>query len=655
VADVGSNLIHRKRLVPDGVTYRGERIDQETEFVRSRDIWFRPVQMAIGPEGGLYVADMYRETIEHPDSLPPALKRQLDLTSAGRGRIYRIVPRDYQNASPRPLTNATTEQLVKSLDDANMWQRTTASRLLQEQQDKNAVDLLRAAVVAARRPDARIAALYALAGLNSLQPQVLMSALGDAHPQVRRHALRLSEPLLDSSSELVEKVLSLVDDTDLVVQFQLALSLSECDDSRVAPALAGIIAQNMSQPDVVAAALTSIGPCAGRVLQALLEDRDRLESAHAAKILSAIVVQIVRQRREEDLAALNDAVSPPAVRRHPLAATKLIRALSRHPADALASSDSPQLAKLRLLRKSAAADAVQNAKAVLQNANALDELRKEAITDLALGTFEAQRPLFEQLLSPQESPEIREAVLTTIASFDSADVGTFVLSRWQTMAPAERSQATDLLLRRETWALELVQHLQSEGFALTTLEPTHVSRLQNFPSAAVRKAVLEMSGGGISSDRRQLFNDYQKTALASGDAERGKALFEKNCATCHALDSGSDAVGPNLLQMVKRGRESLLFNILVPNGEIDPRYLEYVVLTADGEVVNGLIAGETSTAISIRTAEKETKSVLRVDIEELRNTGRSLMPEGFEKVIDQAAMADLLEYLEQAAAEGESP
>ena len=101
-------------------------------------------------------------------------------------------------------------------------------------------------------------------------------------------------------------------------------------------------------------------------------------------------------------------------------------------------------------------------------------------------------------------------------------------------------------------------------------------------------------------------------------------------------------------------RESLLFNILVPNGEVDPRFLEYVVLTVDGEVVSGAIAGETSTAVTIRTAENKTVSVLRVDIEELRNSGKSLMPEGFEKLIEQRAMADLLEYLEQAAASGGS-
>ena len=172
VADVGSNLIHRKRLLPDGVTYRGERVDRETEFVRSRDIWFRPVQMAIGPEGGLYVADMYRETIEHPASLPPQLKRQLDLTSAGRGRIYRIVPRDYQYSKPVSLADATTEQLVNTVDHANMWQRTTALRLLDERHDVAAVDFLRAKVTASKRPEGRIAALHALAGLDSLRAEI---------------------------------------------------------------------------------------------------------------------------------------------------------------------------------------------------------------------------------------------------------------------------------------------------------------------------------------------------------------------------------------------------------------------------------------------------------------------------------------------------
>jgi putative heme-binding domain-containing protein len=114
--------------------------------------------------------------------------------------------------------------------------------------------------------------------------------------------------------------------------------------------------------------------------------------------------------------------------------------------------------------------------------------------------------------------------------------------------------------------------------------------------------------------------------------------------------SGANTLGPNLASMVSRGTEAMLFNVLVPNGEVDPRYLEYALVTIDGEVIMGIITGESSTAVTLRGAENKSTSVLRADIEELRNTGRSLMPEGFEKTIDKAAMADLLAYLKQSAA-----
>ncbi len=71
VCDVGSNLVHRKRLIDQGIYYSGQRIDQQTELLRSRDIWFRPVQIGEGPDGGLYIADMYREVIEHPQVCHP--------------------------------------------------------------------------------------------------------------------------------------------------------------------------------------------------------------------------------------------------------------------------------------------------------------------------------------------------------------------------------------------------------------------------------------------------------------------------------------------------------------------------------------------------------------------------------------------------------
>jgi putative membrane-bound dehydrogenase-like protein len=655
VADVGSNLIHRKRLLPDGVTYRGERVDERSEFVRSSDIWFRPVQMAIGPDGALYVADMYREVIEHPASLPPELKRQLDLTSGNdRGRIYRIVPADYRHVRPQPLSAASTEELVEALDHANAWRRATASRLLYEREDAAAAKLLRAELVESERPEARIAILNLLSRLGQLSESDVVSSLRDAHSQVRRHAARLSEPLLDVSPDVRTKVFALANDPEPVVPFQLALSLGECSHRDAEGALAEVLVRHSSNQDIADAVLSSINGRAGGVLKHLLESEDWFSAPQANRILTAIVTQIVRQQKDKDIATLVAALKSSAQGSHPAATSALLRALSRLPEASFENSKSPQIAELQKLRQSAAAAVVRNARTLLaRDASTLSE-RVAAIESLALDRFENQRELFEQLLSPQEPAAIQAAVLKTCAEFDAPEVAELVLSAWNAFGPNERSQATELLLRREPWALELLRHLTDKGVALATLEPAHRSKLENYPAGRVRALAQRLRGEAVSADRQQVFKDYETVLTAHGNPAKGKDVFVKNCAACHAIDSQGATVGPNLATMVNRGAESLLFNVLAPNGEVDPRYLEYVVVTVDGEVINGILAGETSTALTIRTADNKLTTVLRVDIEEVRNSGKSLMPEGFEKIIDKQAMADLLAHLRQAANQGDA-
>src|SRR4029079_19656776 len=126
VGDVGSNLVHRKRLEPDGVGFIGRRIDERTEFVSSSDIWFRPVQFANAPDGTLHILDMYRAVIEHPASLPPIIKKPLALKSGThRGRIYRIVPDGFRQPPLPKLTGAAVDVLVPLLQHPNGGQRDT--------------------------------------------------------------------------------------------------------------------------------------------------------------------------------------------------------------------------------------------------------------------------------------------------------------------------------------------------------------------------------------------------------------------------------------------------------------------------------------------------------------------------------------------------
>src|SRR5262249_11391930 len=143
IGEVAGNLIHRQILERDGVTFKSRRADENTEFVRSRDNWFRPVNFVNAPDGTLTVLDMYRETIEHPWSIPDDIKAQLDLTSGSdRGRLYRLTPPWFDHSWRPKLSEATTADLVTCLNSPHSWFHETAQRLLFERQDKAAVDPL---------------------------------------------------------------------------------------------------------------------------------------------------------------------------------------------------------------------------------------------------------------------------------------------------------------------------------------------------------------------------------------------------------------------------------------------------------------------------------------------------------------------------------
>lgn len=137
IGDVGSNLVHRKILStkPGSVQPVGHRPDPDetTEFLRSSDTWFRPCAFASGPDGCLYIVDMYRETIEHPWSLPEPIKKHLDLNAGNdRGRIYRVAPEGFKPREIPDLGALSGEELAALTDHPNDWHRTTARRLLFE-------------------------------------------------------------------------------------------------------------------------------------------------------------------------------------------------------------------------------------------------------------------------------------------------------------------------------------------------------------------------------------------------------------------------------------------------------------------------------------------------------------------------------------------
>jgi putative heme-binding domain-containing protein len=207
-----------------------------------------------------------------------------------------------------------------------------------------------------------------------------------------------------------------------------------------------------------------------------------------------------------------------------------------------------------------------------------------------------------------------------------------------------RLQAANLLLSRATSAKALLAAIKDKQLSPHDLEPTTIQRLKTHADADVRKQAAELLSGG-SQQRAAVIESYHDALNLTGDVAHGREVFRKTCAVCHRREGFGTEVGADLATVVTRTPEALMIAILDPNREVDPKYVQYTVLTTDGLAVSGVITGETATSVTLTAAEKVTKTIPRADIEQLQSTGVSLMPEGLEKVLDKQSLADLIAYL----------
>lgn len=258
--DVAGNLVHRDILIPAKdspvfIARRGQG-EKEKEFLASTDSWFRPASFTVGPDGSLFVIDMYRQHIETPLSIPEDLKQDMDfLAGSDMGRIYRVLPSDHN--APRldqPKLNAmSTDQLVGLLAHSNRWWRLHAQRLLLERQDPSVTGAVVLMASTHGDPRTRLHALYVLEGMNALNASLVGEALADAHEGVRKHALILAERY----PELLPQILELTNDSSVHVVLQATLSAGQFNNERVVNALASVANRYSADPWIRTAILSS--------------------------------------------------------------------------------------------------------------------------------------------------------------------------------------------------------------------------------------------------------------------------------------------------------------------------------------------------------------------------------------------------------------
>ena len=594
IADVGSNLVHRKKLYPDGVSLIAKRApdEEKSEFLASKDLWFRPVQFANAPDGCLYLADMYREVVEHPWSLPDAIKEQLDLNSGNdRGRIYRIVPEKFTRRNPVRLSKASTAELVATLEHPNGWHRDTASRLLYERQDAAAIPLLEKLLMTSKNPLARLHAFYGLTN-----PPVA-NALADADPRVRAHAVRKARTL--------EELLPLAGDSSAMVRYEVAFALGNYQGKTKAGALAAIARADPSDSWIRTAVLSSAG-----------DEAVDLLSVGGAEFKKALLREIGARNKYEERERVADYLKDADVS----------YALAFAEGAGGRVSDEVLVRAIKIAKDPKASD------------------RVTAVKVVGLSTSPDRIPMLLSLVNPNETEAIQRAAIAALAKVTGPKTATQMVRAWPSLTPSLRAEAMSLLVGRPERALVLLDAIASGTIASAELSPAQTKFLRGHGDAVVREKAIQALGKASEARRQSIIEQFSSALSLAGDATKGKQIFVERCASCHRLAGEGYAVGPDLVTVKNAGKEKLLTSILDPNREVLPNYASYVIEDRWDESYIGLITEAGSDVIVREAFGKETR-VPRSKIRKITSQSQSLMPEGLEAGLTPEGMADLLEFL----------
>ncbi len=629
VCDVGSNLIHRKRLIDNGLFWTASRIDEQSELVRSRDTWFRPVQLGDGPDGALYIADMAREVIEHPKSLPPMIKKHLDLTSGrDRGRIWRISRSTSHASAAVDMASLSSSALVSRLEDPIAWRRRMASQLLVERQAVDVRDELNRLAGNSELPESRILALHLIHRLGMFSGDVARTALQDQHPRVLEHALNLVRQA-GLTQALPGELVTLATHEAPRVQLALAEAAAELDDASRQAVLAPMLA-HVSEPLVRATLATAAGNDSWQLLRS--SELAQTDSAGFASWLRLLLPVWSRQAGSKAaLAAWIKTELEPESKHFSVWLDALRQLPDRRAAVQV-------LRTLPAAQWSAVMDRIEQ--------HIADTAQAERLSWLGLLPTERQTGWLERWLTPSIG-EQRQTLLIRAADWAGhPQLPELLIERFTTMTPAVQQEALRVLSSRKASSMQLAAALESGKIRRSHIPPALRQQLVSDRDPQVAQAfqaLLEQ----VAADRQKLIADYAREldTNAPRSIDAGRQVFARVCAQCHRIDAVGNDVGPPLKQLADKSPRQLLETILDPNGEVDPKYASYSVLLEDGRVLAGIIREETPAQLILVEAGGTVQTVLRDEIEQLKSNGISFMPVGLEEQVSPQQMAALIEYL----------
>lgn len=626
--DPTGNLVHMDRLEPRGATFVAKPAFEKREFLSSKDDWFRPVYLGTGPDGALYVADMYRAVIEHTDYLPAEVRKRTDFDSGkSMGRIWRVTSKPIGKFDAARVADG--EAKVKSLASENGWQRATALRLLREK--PVSTESLKAAL-AGNTPAAQAAILHLLAQQSGLDSEALQIGANAGEPEVREVGLRLWLEHHQPQWWMPDPAV-LGNESNARTRFLAALTLGDIPEG--ISALAAIAAKDAGDRWTRAAALSGIAGRESDFLTAFL---------HEVKNVGEGESEILRGlgRSFPDLTSLRNALATPEGEResaNPLMLTAKMSLLlgnaERNNARLIATEGDKWMQELLSHAATLALD---------PNRDAAE--RRLGIALLGRMNWAVSGNTLLEIAVKEPNEVLRGTAIRAAASFPQGEVATTLLAsgNWEGSTPAQREVILEALLSGGVHAGGVLDAIDANRLRANAIPALRRAALLKHKDPTIRSRAEKLFGS-VDGDRKAAFESRKPVLTMQGNPAHGRELFQQSCTICHRLDRAGHAVGPDLLDIRNQPKENILFHIVVPDAEIAPAFGAYIAETKDGRTLSGVLASETPTSVTLRGPLAQETSVLRDELKSLHAMPTSLMPAGLEQAMSLQDLADLLAYL----------
>lgn len=689
VCEPTAHLVGGFVLEKDGAGYKSSNT---FNVVASLDDWVAPIMSEVGPDGNVWVLDWYNYIVQH-NPTPNGFQTgkgaayESDLRDKRFARVYRLLYKQSNAPSSSiSLKDASNATLVTALQGDNFFWRRTAQRLLVERNvsDKKILQSL-VSLVSRQEVDEiglnapAMHAIWTLQGLAEQKNEEARAALiqacevGMRHPSspVRQAAVTCA----DSSGVKLAVEAGLLQDKDPRVQLALLLRLAEDFPNAItAEALVKQIVQDTKLADdsilldawTSAASRHSVGVLTGFLQgpeakgNAALRDRLSVLGEHFARSNpQASDVEKLLQGNPNSVWAVQIwqgmAKGWPKDGKVELSAAAQAKAKERFLAESvgienraafLAVADNWSIPGLLELAESIQSTLFQTALNGSETASKRLEAWDQAIK-LAPTSPNILR-VTRQMLTPQLDPAIGSRALMALQAARVEGLSSEILQLRKKLSPQMAGSALTLLLSRSETTKDLLDAIAEGKVQFLDLQLDQRQALMNHPIreiASYARDLMAKQGALVSTNRQSLVDEWKPVTEMPGDIQNGIAMYRKHCALCHKHGEIGVAIGPNLTGMAVHPKEEILMNILDPSRSVENNFRNYQILTVDGTVLTGMLAGESANSLRLINSQGKEEQVLRADIEELNASTKSLMPEGFESQMTKQEMADLLSFL----------